>query len=407
MAKEQTDFSEPPKPVVDKVYNKNFILLFILEFTIFLVFYIILPIIPLYILNMGGNEAMIGWIIGLAGPIGALGVPLYGIMVDKWSPKKTIAIGMVASTASAFILPIIQTPWPVLISAVLRRIGTGASGTATRTMVIANAPGNRRGEAMTNFATSHNFAIAIGPSIGIALLASNGFNIVFIVSGTLMFFSMGMLFPISSQRTSTTSPQTKDEDQKFMGQIKSTFVKEVWAPAAATFFLSAAYLSTITFISVIGEQREIENYSMFFTVYAVVVIVGRLLTGKLSDRYGRAVILYPSLILGAVCMVLIAQAFSFIVLILASVALGFGFGTGNPMLQTIAADWAPEEKRGRAMSMLLGSFSFGSAMGTILIGQLSQIANFEVAFNSMAIMMLIALLISIVGFNTRNNSTEN
>ena len=356
---------------------------------------------------MGGNEAMIGWIIGLAGPIGALGVPLYGIMVDRWSAKKTIAIGMVASTASAFILPIIQTPWPVLISAVLRRIGTGASGTATRTMVITNAPENRRGEAMTNFATSHNFAIAIGPSIGIALLANNGFNSVFIVSGTLMFFAMGMLFPISSQHTSTTSPQSKDEDKKFMQQIKSTFVQEVWAPAAATFFLSAAYLSTITFISVIGEQREIENYSMFFTVYAVVVIIGRLLTGKLSDQYGRAVILYPSLILGALCMVLIAQAFSFVILILASVALGVGFGTGNPMLQTIAADWAPEEKRGRAMSMLLGSFSFGSAMGTILIGQLSQIANFQVAFNSMAIMMLIALIISIVGFNTRKSPPEN
>jgi MFS family permease len=274
-------------------------------------------------------------------------------------------------------------------------------------MVITNAPENRRGEAMTNFATSHNFAIAIGPSIGIALLANNGFNSVFIFSGTLMFFAMGMLFPISSQRTSTTSLQSKDEDKKFMEQIKSTFVKEVWAPAAATFFLSAAYLSTITFISVIGEQREIENYSMFFTVYAVVVIIGRLLTGKLSDQYGRAVILYPSLVLGALCMVLIAQAFSFVILILASVALGVGFGTGNPMLQTIAADWAPEEKRGRAMSMLLGSFSFGSAMGTILIGQLSQIANFQVAFNSMAIMMLIALIISIVGFNTRKSPTEN
>ena len=407
MEKDNTDVSKEALPEDAKVYNKNFILLFILEFTIFLVFYIILPIIPLYILHIGGNEAMVGWIIGLAGPIGAIGVPLYGIMVDKWSAKKTIAVGMVASTASAFVLTIIQTPWPVLLSAVLRRIGTGASGTATRTMVISNAPGNRRGEAMTNFATSHNFAIAIGPSIGIALLATDGFRTVFIVAGTLMFASISLLFPISSpkRRTQTAAPAT--EESGFFSQIKSTFVKEAWAPAAATFFLSAAYLSTITFISVICEQREIENYSMFFTVYAVVVIIGRLLTGKLSDRYGRAVILYPSLILGAICMLLIAQAFSFVVLILASVALGFGFGTGNPMLQTIAADWAPEEKHGRAMSMLLGSFSFGSALGTIMIGELSRLANFQLAFNVMAVMMIMALIISIVGFNTRKTVLQN
>ena len=106
MEKDNTDVSKEALPEDAKVYNKNFILLFILEFTIFLVFYIILPIIPLYILHIGGNEAMVGWIIGLAGPIGAIGVPLYGIMVDKWSAKKTIAVGMVASTASLSLIHI-------------------------------------------------------------------------------------------------------------------------------------------------------------------------------------------------------------------------------------------------------------------------------------------------------------
>jgi len=57
--------------------------------------------------------------------------------------------------------------------------------------------------------------------------------------------------------------------------------------------------------------------------------------------------------------------------------------------------------------MLLGSFSFGSALGTIMIGELSRLANFEVAFNVMAIMMIIALILSIIGFNTRKNSLRN
>jgi|TARA_B110000116_G_C16790261_1_gene563312 MFS family permease len=384
------------------LYNKNFSLLFVLEFTIFVVFYMLLPIVPLYILHIGGSQSMIGWILGLAGPLGALFVPLFGLMVDQWSQKKTIALGMLISLLSSLTLIFISSPWLTLIPALLRRLGGTASGTATRTMVIRIAPQSRRGEAMTNFATSHNLAIAIGPSIGIGILSGSGFVSVFISASLLMIIGFTFLIPIQKVISKDVPPPSTKSSSSIFNSFKHTFVKEAWAPAAATFFLSAAYMSAITFISVLCKTRGIDNYSMFFTVYAIVVIVGRLTTGKLSDKYGRSVILYPSLILGGVCMILLANAFTLSMLIAAAIALGLGFGTGNPMLQVIAADWTPSDKQGRSMAMLLGSFSFGTSAGTIFIGEISHLFNFQVAFMGMSIMMLFALLVSIIGFKLNN-----
>lgn len=345
---------------------------------------------------------MIGWILGLAGPLGALFVPLFGLMVDQWSQKKTIALGMLISLLSSLTLIFISSPWLTLIPALLRRLGGTASGTATRTMVIRIAPQSRRGEAMTNFATSHNLAIAIGPSIGIGILSGSGFVSVFISASLLMIIGFTFLIPIQKVISKDVPPPSTKSSSSIFNSFKHTFVKEAWAPAAATFFLSAAYMSAITFISVLCKTRGIDNYSMFFTVYAIVVIVGRLTTGKLSDKYGRSVILYPSLILGGVCMILLANAFTLSMLIAAAIALGLGFGTGNPMLQVIAADWTPSDKQGRSMAMLLGSFSFGTSAGTIFIGEISHLFNFQVAFMGMSIMMLFALLVSIIGFKLNN-----
>ena len=392
-----------------RVYTRAFILVFLMEFTIFVVFYMLLPTVPLYINELGGSKSTIGWVIGIAGPIAAFGVPLYGIGIDRWSRRGMAVLGLAINVVGALVMIIVVTPLMMLVPTILRRVGSGATGAATRTMILDIAPPSRRGEAMTNFATSHNIAIAFGPAVGLYVYGEFGSTPLFLICAAVMGAAALFLLPVRPPQH--PAPPGRSDPGRNGGPTASPPLKEGWLakfivpeasiPGIVVLLLSAAYLATTTFVSILGEERQVPNYGAFFVLYAVVVISGRLLTGRVSDTYGRAVILLPSLALTVACMITLAFTHSTVGFLAAAFMLGLGFGTGQPMVQAIAADWSPPEKYGRAMAMMMGGFSFGSAGGTVFVGEVSERLGFEAAFLGLALLAGAALIIAYAGFRRR------
>ena len=401
----------------ERVYTRAFILLFLMEFTIFVTFYMLLPTVPLYIKELGGTNSTVGLVIGIAGPIAAFGVPLYGLGVDRWSRKGMAILGLAINVIGALIMIIVVSPLMMLIPTILRRVGSGATGAATRTLILDIAPASRRGEALTNFATSHNIAIAFGPALGLWIYHGFGSAQLFMVCAAVMAGAALFLFPVRVGPHPSPLPEGGRNQRGGEGVgagraeavaqprretwVDKLIVREALVPGITVLLLSAAYLATTTFISLLGEEREVPNYEWFFVLYAVVVISGRLLTGRVSDTYGRAIILLPSLALTVGCMITLAFTYSTAGFLAAAFMLGLGFGTGQPMIQAIAADWSPQEKYGRAMSMMMGGFSFGSAAGTVFVGEMSERLDFTAAFLGLALAAGIALVIAWWGFRRR------
>jgi len=406
--------AERGAPSGQRLYTSSFVLLFLMEFTIFVTFYMLLPTVPLYIKELGGTNSTVGLVIGIAGPIAAFGVPLYGLGVDRWSRKGMAILGLGINVVGALIMIIVVSPLTMLLPTILRRVGSGATGAATRTLILDIAPPGRRGEAMTNFATSHNIAIAFGPAVGLWIYHDFGSTELFLACAALMAGATLFLFPVrvrsqaggegaSSSRRSQPNPVPEEQPnaQRRETWLDKLIVREALVPGITVLLIAAAYLATTTFVSILGETREVPNYEWFFVMYAVVVIAGRLLTGRISDTYGRAIILLPSLALTVGCMVTLAFTYSTIGFLAAAFMLGLGFGTGQPMLQAVAADWTPPEKYGRAMAMMMGGFSFGSAAGTVFVGEVSERLDFEAAFLGLAITAAVALVIAWWGFRRR------
>ncbi len=403
--------AEQGAPAGQRLYTSSFVLLFLMEFTIFVTFYMLLPTVPLYIKELGGTNSTVGLVIGIAGPIAAFGVPLYGLGVDRWSRKGMAVLGLGINVVGALVMIIVVSPLMMLLPTILRRVGSGATGSATRTLILDIAPPSRRGEAMTNFATSHNIAIAFGPAVGLWIYHGFGSTELFLACAALMAGATLFLFPVKVR------PQSRQDDAGRRGVsrtqpdavaqprretwVDKLIVPEALAPGITVLLLSAAYLATTTFVSILGETREVPNYEWFFVLYAVVVISGRLLTGRISDTYGRAIILLPSLVLTVGCMITLAFTYSTVGFLAAAFMLGLGFGTGQPMLQAVAADWTPPEKYGRAMAMMMGGFSFGSAAGTVFVGEVSERLDFTAAFLGLALTAGVALVIAWWGFRRR------
>lgn len=86
---------------------------------------------------------------------------------------------------------------------------------------------------------------------------------------------------------------------------------------AALFSSGNGFIST--YLAIVAEERGIQNIALFFTVYSICMVALRPLTGKLLDRCGVYVILFPSVVFAALGMVLIGIGYSLGIMLVASV----------------------------------------------------------------------------------------
>ena len=392
----QPEVSSESPPAKARIYTKDFVLLFMAELTVFAAFYTLLPIIPLYILELGGTEAQVGLLLAVTGVVTLFAAPMYGRAVDVWGRKRILLIGLVIGGVVATSFTLARSAIMLVFPLFGRSLGSSVTGTASRTLIFDIAPPSRRGEAIATFMLSHNFAIAFGPAMGLAIMSGWGFRWPFFVTAALCAVSF-MLVSLVREPQRVAPPPPKNPGEK---QPSGWFVREAMFPAVLQFLLSMSYGSTIQFLAVMGEKRDIESYQIFFSVYAVVVITVRFLAGRVSDRYGRAAVLLPSLTSQIVALLILSQATTLPVLILAAVAFGGGWGAAYPTLTALTADRVDASRRGVAMGLFSSAMAFGSAMGSAIVGFGAQYVGFSWTFAFTASMVFLGLIYCATGLKS-------
>lgn len=154
-----------------KLWTKDFLIVSLINFTITLIFYLLMVTIAAYAVehfNASTSTAGLVSSIFIIGTLfGRLGT---GRIIGDWGgSKKTLFCGLLLfmlSTMSYFIagnLPLL------MINRLVQGIALGIASTATGTIIAQILPAERRGEGIGYYSLSAILATAIGPFIGILL----------------------------------------------------------------------------------------------------------------------------------------------------------------------------------------------------------------------------------------------
>lgn len=146
------------------------------------------------------------------------------------------------------------------------------------------------------------------------------------------------------------------------------------------FLCVIAISSAFSFMPLFAVDRNIDNIGLFFTVYALSMILSRLLTGKIADRHGHFVILMPALVLTVLMFLVLAVARTLPLVLLAAVFYGAGYGTVQPIMNTLVVRMSPPERLGSANATLFMFMDFGFGLGSSLWGAISQFSGFHTVF---------------------------
>src|SRR5690625_680318 len=131
--------------VMDKIWTRDFVLICLANFFIFLGFQMTLPTLPLFVKELGGSDQLIGIIVGIFTFSALIFRPFAGHMLESKGRRFVYMIGLsvfVLSVGSfAFVLSIMF----LLLMKIVQGIGWGFSTTATGTIATDIIPPKRRG----------------------------------------------------------------------------------------------------------------------------------------------------------------------------------------------------------------------------------------------------------------------
>lgn len=377
--------SYSPSPL----WTRDFIITTLANLFLFTSFQMLIPTLPPYIENLGGDQFMVGLVVGIFTLFALLIRPFAGKATNDFGRKPVLLFGLLL-----FILSVAGYYWMsaaflVLLLRIPQGIGWGITTTSLGTIIADIIPPQRRGEGMGYYGLSSNLAMALSPLFGIELMNLFGFGYVFLVSTLLALISLLLSTLIHSSRPNDVLPGRKENLWQSIVEKRALF------PSLLVFFLGITYGGIVTFITLFGTEEKIANVGWFFLANAGMVMVVRPFAGKVFDKKGHPWVLLPGALFSIMGLILLSFTTSTMALVFAALCYGLGFGMIQPALQAWTINRVEPNKRGVATGTYFSGFDLGIGLGSILLGLLSSYTGYSMMYRLSSLMMVLYLVVYI------------
>jgi len=358
----------------DKIWNRNFILLTLSNFLICTTYYAIISALPIYLVGeLQAGKSQVGLVLAAYTIASVLIRPFSGFALDKFG-RRTIfllAVGLYAFFFSGYLL--VASVASLIILRFLQGLTWGVTTISGSTIAVDITPAQKRGEGIGYFSLSTTMGMPVGPIVGLFVCHQWGYTAMFLVGLAVSVAAFCCTMAIRL-------PKRFVVGRKISFSWRGLFDRASLLPSLNLLVIMSTYGGLLSFIALYGRELGIANTSLFFSVFAVGIIVSRLVVGKVFDRHGPGGILTYCLILltlGFVILAFVKNGFGFY---LSAITIGFGIGVVFPTFQAIVNNLSDAEHRGAANSTLYTSLDIGMGMGMILSGLVAQYASITMVF---------------------------
>lgn len=380
-------------------YSFHFIMLCLSNALFSASFNMLLPDLPAYLSDMGGEHYK-GYILALFTLMAGLSRPFSGKLTDTIGRVPVMIFGSVVCVVCSLLYPLVSSVAAFLLLRFFHGFSTGFKPTGTAAYVSDIAPAHRRAEAMGMVGLFSTIGLAIGPAIGGYITPIWGITIMFQVSAVFALLSVVIL-------AGGMRETLKDKQGFSLAALKITksevFEPLVMAPVIITFLTYMSYGALFTLIPDFSAHLGIENKGLFYTFFTAASIGIRLTAGKVSDKYGRLPVLKISSLTMAFAVFVLAVSTTPAMMLTAAVIYGISVGLNSPAITAWTIDLGNPLYKGRALASMYISMEAGIGLGAYLSAFIfhNDPHYFSVTFYATAVVTLLASVYLVMIYQNR------
>jgi MFS family permease len=334
---------------------------------------LLFPFFALYItqkFHVGMTQA--GVLLGISSLFGLIGSMAGGALTDRFGRRRLILFGLVFSAVSTLAFGLVTHISLMYPLSIVIGLLSNIAHPAHDAMIADILPETKRQEGFGILRVVGNLAWIIGPTIG-GFVASINFFYLFVIDTVISCLVALVLFRLLPE----TQPQRHpDHEPESLLETVGGY-RHVLRDGAFMAFMLAGILMLLVYQQMYGTLsvylRDVHNisprgYGFLMTSSAITVVLFQFTVSRLIKRRPAFLMMALGTIFYMIGFSLFGIFTTYILFVLNMVIITIGEMIVVPTGQSLAAEFAPEDKRGRYMAMFGLSWAIPSTIGPGLAG---------------------------------------
>ena len=362
---------------MERLWNRNYCKVMAANFSLFFAFYILTPLLPLYLSeHFGATKDMIGLVLSGYTITALLFRPFSGYMVDSF-PRRTVL--MVCFGTFAIFFAGYLAASSLLLFTIVRTLHGGPFGGLTvsnSTAAIDVLPSSRRTEGIGYYGLSNNLAMAIAPTIGIWIYQlTHSFEFLFWLA--LVVACAGWLVDATVK-----FPEREIVRNKSKLSLDRFFLVRGWLLGLNMVAFGFSFGVLSNYLAIYGKEVMgiTGGTGTYFLLCSIGLMASRLQGGKalregrLTHNAGSGMVIS---LIGYTLFILVPNGIGYYC---SALLIGLGNGHMWPAFRNMTINVAHNNQRGTANSTILISWDIGMGLGILLGGVVAEYFGYAASF---------------------------
>jgi MFS family permease len=355
------------------------------------------PFFSLYITQkFGVGMTQAGIILGFFSIFGMLGSMIGGALTDKFGRRSLILFGLVFSALSTLTLGLVNAFWMLYPLAVLTGLLSDVAGPANQAMIADLLPEKQRAEGFGILRVVGNMAWIIGPTIG-GLIANTSYLYLFISDSVASCIVAALFYKLIPETKPEAQPGEEGESvlAAFAGYGKVLKDLAFTAFIVAGMLMLLAYQQMYSTLSVYLRDNhgvDPQGYGFLLTSSAITVIFFQFWTTRQIKHRPPFLMMALGTLFYMVGFGLFGFVSAYWLFVANIVIVTIGEMIIMPTSQALAANFAPEDMRGRYMAVFGLTWGIPSIFGPGLAGVILDNMNPNLLWYVAGILCAVAAL---------------